>query len=214
MSEIADLGARALHDVAIGVNQQIELAGEGREIMREIAFDFVGFAAPYRGDSFLQLPKRFQAIAKLRRRRDNEGQRENREGDHEVKLETGDLRFDFLGRRGNLIGGIDDAFARNRSVRLLVVEDDKDLNRQIAVADIATPGEDSSTGPGELGEPQFELALSGWYWQITRLRAEARNQKFAVAVRGKASASVRCRRRGRRRGRCRRRAERLCERAG
>ena len=37
------------------------------------------------------------------------------------------------------------------------------------VADIATPGEDSRTGPGQLGEPQFELALSGWYWQITRL---------------------------------------------
>src|SRR3977135_242683 len=37
------------------------------------------------------------------------------------------------------------------------------------VADIARPGEDSRTGPGQLGEPQFELALSGWYWQITRL---------------------------------------------
>src|SRR3984893_6198234 len=37
------------------------------------------------------------------------------------------------------------------------------------VADIATPGEDSRAGPGQLGEPQFELALSGWYWQITRL---------------------------------------------
>ncbi len=37
------------------------------------------------------------------------------------------------------------------------------------VADIATPGEDSRTAPGQLGEPQFELALSGWYWQITRL---------------------------------------------
>ncbi|MGH6856523.1 MAG: sensor histidine kinase, partial [Methylocella sp.] len=39
------------------------------------------------------------------------------------------------------------------------------------VADIATPGEDSRTAPGQLGEPQFELALSGWYWQITRLDA-------------------------------------------
>jgi hypothetical protein len=31
------------------------------------------------------------------------------------------------------------------------------------VADITTPGEDSRTGPSQLGEPQFELALSGWY---------------------------------------------------
>src|SRR5205807_7211488 len=37
------------------------------------------------------------------------------------------------------------------------------------VADIATPGEDSRTWPGQLGEAQFELALSGWYWQVTRL---------------------------------------------
>jgi hypothetical protein len=109
----ADLGARAFHHVAIGVNQQIEFAGEWREILREIAFDFIGFAAPYRGDPFLQLPKR---LAKLRRRRHNEGQCENREGNHEIKLETGNLRFDFLGRRGNLneinslIAGINDAF--------------------------------------------------------------------------------------------------------
>jgi signal transduction histidine kinase len=37
------------------------------------------------------------------------------------------------------------------------------------VADIATPREDQRTDPGQMGEPQFELALSGWYWQITRL---------------------------------------------
>ena len=36
------------------------------------------------------------------------------------------------------------------------------------VADVATPGDDSRTAPGQLGEPQFELTLSGWYWQITR----------------------------------------------
>jgi signal transduction histidine kinase len=39
------------------------------------------------------------------------------------------------------------------------------------VADIATPGEESRVAPGQLGEPQFELPLSGWYWQITRLDA-------------------------------------------
>ncbi|HYP57058.1 MAG TPA: ATP-binding protein [Beijerinckia sp.] len=37
------------------------------------------------------------------------------------------------------------------------------------VADIATPGDETRTEPGQLGDPQFELALSGWYWQITRL---------------------------------------------
>lgn len=41
------------------------------------------------------------------------------------------------------------------------------------VADVATPGDDTRTEPGQLGDPQFELSLSGWYWQITRL-GEAR----------------------------------------
>ena len=56
---------------------------------------------------------------------------------------------------------------------------------QALVADIATPGEESRTGPGELGEPQFELALSGWYWQITRLdvpKPEIRSSRSLFAA--------------------------------
>lgn len=37
------------------------------------------------------------------------------------------------------------------------------------VADVATPGDDQRLEPGQLGEPQFELTLSGWYWEVTRL---------------------------------------------
>lgn len=37
------------------------------------------------------------------------------------------------------------------------------------VADVAQSGEEGSTDPGRLGEPQFELPGSGWYWQITRM---------------------------------------------
>ncbi len=40
------------------------------------------------------------------------------------------------------------------------------------VADLATPRDEVSGEPAQLGEPQFELALSGWYWQITRLDAD------------------------------------------
>ncbi len=36
-------------------------------------------------------------------------------------------------------------------------------------ADVASSGEDSRTAPGQLGDPQFELSLSGWYWQINRI---------------------------------------------
>ncbi|MGB8899242.1 MAG: sensor histidine kinase [Methylocella sp.] len=53
------------------------------------------------------------------------------------------------------------------------------------VADIATPGEDSRSAPGQLGEPQFELALSGWYWQIPRLdvpKPEIRSSRSLFAA--------------------------------
>jgi signal transduction histidine kinase len=37
------------------------------------------------------------------------------------------------------------------------------------VVDIASPSEENHAEPFALGEPRFEIALSGWYWQITRL---------------------------------------------
>src|SRR6266853_1827514 len=37
------------------------------------------------------------------------------------------------------------------------------------VADVATPDDASDRFPQSLGEPLFDLPLSGWYWQVTRL---------------------------------------------
>lgn len=37
------------------------------------------------------------------------------------------------------------------------------------VADIASPADEGRPETFELGEPQFEIPLSGWYWQITKL---------------------------------------------
>jgi signal transduction histidine kinase len=37
------------------------------------------------------------------------------------------------------------------------------------VADVAAPEEGSEKFPQSLGEPLFELPLSGWYWQVSRL---------------------------------------------
>jgi signal transduction histidine kinase len=37
------------------------------------------------------------------------------------------------------------------------------------VADVASPEEAGGKFPQSLGEPLFELPLSGWYWQVTRL---------------------------------------------
>lgn len=48
------------------------------------------------------------------------------------------------------------------------------------VAEVAAPEEGSDRGPLSLGEPLFELPLSGWYWQITKLnvqKPEARSSR-------------------------------------
>lgn len=40
------------------------------------------------------------------------------------------------------------------------------------IADIASPPEGERQAIGDLGEPRFELPLSGWYWQVSRLDGE------------------------------------------
>lgn len=40
------------------------------------------------------------------------------------------------------------------------------------VADIATPADNERGEADELSDPQFELTLSGWYWQITRMDSD------------------------------------------
>src|SRR6202165_4034288 len=39
------------------------------------------------------------------------------------------------------------------------------------VADVAPPEENAGKFPQSIGEPLFDLPLSGWYWQVTRLDA-------------------------------------------
>ena len=40
------------------------------------------------------------------------------------------------------------------------------------IAEVATPDEPADRQFQSLGEPLFELPLSGWYWQITRTDTE------------------------------------------
>ena len=44
-----------------------------------------------------------------------------------------------------------------------------DVYLRTIVADLSAPEEASDRFPQSLGEPLFELPLSGWYWQVTRL---------------------------------------------
>jgi signal transduction histidine kinase len=44
-----------------------------------------------------------------------------------------------------------------------------DVYLRTLVTDLATPEEPDDKFPQSLGEPMFELPLSGWYWQVTRV---------------------------------------------
>jgi signal transduction histidine kinase len=44
-----------------------------------------------------------------------------------------------------------------------------DVYLRTLVADVASPEEGTDKFPQSIGEPLFELPLSGWYWQVTRL---------------------------------------------
>jgi signal transduction histidine kinase len=56
-----------------------------------------------------------------------------------------------------------------RSEAEQVFERRLDVYLRAIVADVSESGQEGRTGPGQLGDPQFELPGSGWYWQITRL---------------------------------------------
>jgi signal transduction histidine kinase len=49
------------------------------------------------------------------------------------------------------------------------------------VADVASP-EESDKFPQSLGEPLFELPLSGWYWQVTRLDSAKPEIRFSRSL--------------------------------
>ena len=51
MREIADVGARALDDLAVGIDQRVGLARERRDLDRERAFEPLGRAGADRGQA-------------------------------------------------------------------------------------------------------------------------------------------------------------------
>ena len=52
------------------------------------------------------------------------------------------------------------------------------------VADLAAPPETERQTIGDLGEPRFDLPLTGWYWQITRLDGDRPNVRASRSLVG------------------------------
>lgn len=63
-----------------------------------------------------------------------------------------------------------------------VLERRLDVYLRAIVADVSESGQEGRTGPGQLGDPQFELPGSGWYWQITRLDDKAHEIKASRSL--------------------------------
>lgn len=57
-----------------------------------------------------------------------------------------------------------------------------DVYLRAIVADVSESGQEGRTGPGQLGNPQFELPGSGWYWQITRMDDAAHEIKASRSL--------------------------------
>ncbi len=57
-----------------------------------------------------------------------------------------------------------------------------DVYLRAIVADVSELGQEGRTGPGQLGDPQFELPGSGWYWQITRMDDAAHEIKASRSL--------------------------------
>ena len=57
-----------------------------------------------------------------------------------------------------------------------------DVYLRTLVADVASPEESGDKFPQSLGEPLFELPLSGWYWQVTRLDPDKHDMRASRSL--------------------------------
>ena len=67
MRQIADLGARAFNDLAVGVDQLIDLGRQRRDVLRKFACDMFRFAAADPSHAFPEDSQRAQAKSNRKR---------------------------------------------------------------------------------------------------------------------------------------------------
>ena len=102
MGEIADLCAGTFENFAVGGDQQVELAGERRQILGEMPFDALALAPADGRDLFAQIAQGAQAKAHLQRGCARQCNCQNRESHRQCEFELPDLVLDLLGRCSDL----------------------------------------------------------------------------------------------------------------
>ena len=91
MREIADMGARALDDLAVGVDQRIGFARQRRDLDGEVAFQPLGAAGADVGDRLRDALQRRKTEANLEDRGEQQHDAERGEGAAEVVVEAARL---------------------------------------------------------------------------------------------------------------------------
>ena len=101
MRQIADMGARALDDFAVGLDQGVGFARQRSDLDREFALQTFGAAGADRGEALGNAGERRQPEADLQRRRQQQrhGQRGKRNGDGAI--EAVGFVVDFRGVAGH-----------------------------------------------------------------------------------------------------------------
>ena len=91
VGEIADMGARALDDLAVGVDQRVGLARQRRDLDGKLAFQPFGAAGADVGDRFRNALERRQPEADLEDRGQQQHDAERGEGAAEIIIEGADF---------------------------------------------------------------------------------------------------------------------------
>ena len=102
MSQIADLGARALDDLAVGVDQLIDFVRQRSDVLRKFACDMLGLAAANRGHAFPKHSQRAQPESNRKRSRSDQRQRQGQKGRGKRIFEAALLGLEHVGGGGHL----------------------------------------------------------------------------------------------------------------
>ena len=128
MSEIADLCSRALHDLPIGVEKQIDLGRQRGDVLRKLTADPLGFTPADRRNALLQDAKRPQPETHRQGCGTQKRQRQDEKGGGERVFEILDLCLYDIGvgrdldEIAALLARVD--FALNHAERLVSRADD------------------------------------------------------------------------------------------